>query len=88
MAQYEIVMHNCLMFTFFSRIQKKVVSLQVYKEGDWLRLETLRERYDSIKTLVMYRASSAISIPMSGYQALAYLRYPVNSSYKYYHSIT
>ena len=57
-----------------------LVSLSVYREFDWFRLETLNERFDSINTLVMYTATSAISIPVHGHQVLAYLRYPVNSS--------
>ena len=40
----------CLLFF---RVQRKVVSLCVYREGDWLRLEGVRNRYDSINTLVM-----------------------------------
>ena len=40
----------CLLFL---RLQRKVVSLCVYREGDWLRLEGVRARYDCINTLVI-----------------------------------
>ena len=70
----------CLLFF---RVQRKVVSLCVYREGDWLRLEGLRERYDSIITLVMHRVTAADPISISDHKVLAYFRYPVYSS-KYY----
>ena len=43
----------CLMFF---RVQSKVFSLCVYREGDWLQLEGGRAKYDSINTFVMLYA--------------------------------
>ena len=60
-----------------------VVSLCVYKDGDWLQLETLDDRYDSINTLVMRCATAAIPIPVGDHVVLTYLRYPVHSSQYY-----
>ena len=70
----------CLLFF---RVQRKVVSLCVYREGDLLRLEGESERYDSINTLVMRGVIAATPIPIGDHEVLAYFRYPVYSS-KYY----
>ena len=60
-----------------------VVSLCVYKDGDWLQLGTVPERYDSTNTLVMFRATIAIPIPVGDHVVLTQLRYPVHSSQYY-----
>ena len=61
-----------------------MVSLCVYKGGDWLQLDTLTERYDSINTLVMHSAITAINIMTVGdHEVLTQLRYPVHSSQYY-----
>ena len=70
----------CLLFF---RVQRKVLSLCVYREDDWLVLEDYRETYDSIKTLVMHRVTTAVPIPIADHEVLAFLRHPVYSS-KYY----
>ena len=70
----------CLLFF---RVQRKVVSLCVYREGDWLELEDVRERYDSINTLVMRYVSTTVPIPSGDHTVRAFFRYPVYSS-KYY----
>ena len=70
----------CLLFF---RVQRKVISLSVYREGDWLRLEGLRDRYDSINTLVMRYVTAAVPIPIGDHKVQAFFRYPVHSS-KYY----
>ena len=70
----------CLLFF---RLQRKVVSLCVYREGDWLRLERVRNRYDSINTLVMQCVTAATPIPIGDHEVQACFRYPVYSS-KYY----
>ena len=70
----------CLLFF---RVQRKVISLCVYREGDWLRLEGVRNRYDSINTLVMYNVIAAVPIPIGDHEVQAFFRYPVHSS-KYY----
>ena len=70
----------CLLFF---RVQSKVVSLRVYREGDWLRLEGVRERYDSINTLMMYSVIAAVPIPIGDHIVRVCFRYPVYSS-KYY----
>ena len=66
-----------------------MVSLYVYKDGDWLQLDTFIERYDSINTLVMHRATSATPIPVGDHVVLTHLQYPVHSSqyYKTSHSV-
>ena len=70
----------CLLFF---RVQRKVVSLCVYREGDWLRLEGLRSRYDSINTLVMRYVTVTVAISIGDHEVRACFRYPVHSS-KYY----
>ena len=60
-----------------------MVSLCVYKDGDWLQLDTFTERCDSINTLVMYSATTAYPIPVGDHVVLTYLRYPVHSSQYY-----
>ena len=70
----------CLLFF---RVQRKVFSLCVYREGDWLRFEGLRNRYDSINTLVLRNVTEAVPIPIGDHEVQATFRYPVYSS-KYY----
>ena len=70
----------CLLFF---RVQRKVFSLCVYREGDWLRFEGVRSRYDSINTLVMYSVTQAVPISIGDHIVVVYFRYPVHSS-KYY----
>ena len=65
------------------RVQRDVVSLCVYKDGDWLQLDILDERYDSINTLVMHCATAAIPIPVGDHVVLTHLQYPVHSSQYY-----
>ena len=60
-----------------------MVSLDVYKEDDWLKFEELRERYDSINTLVMNSATTSVPIPIGDHTVQACFQYPVHSS-KYY----
>ena len=60
-----------------------MVSLDVYKEDDWLKFEGMRERYDSINTLVMHNVLAATTIPIGDHTVDACFRYPVHSS-KYY----
>ena len=67
----------CLLFF---RVQRKVVSLCVYREGDWLRLQDVRERYDSINTLVMRYITTAAPISIGDHTVLAFFQYPVYSS--------
>ena len=67
----------------FFRLQRKVIGLEVYRDGDWLRLEVYDERYDSINALVMHSAIDAAPIPIGDHEVLALFRYPVHSS-KYY----
>ena len=71
------------MCCLFFRVQRKVVGLCVYREGDWLLLEGLRERFDSINTLVMRSTASSIPIPIGDHNIQACFRYPVYSS-RYY----
>ena len=67
----------CLLFF---RVQRKVVSLCVYREGDWLRLERVRARYDSINTLVMCSVATAVPISIGDHTVQASFQYPVYSS--------
>ena len=60
-----------------------MVSLCVYKDGDWLQLDTIYEKFDSINTLVMCYATTAIPISVGDHVVLMYLRYPVHSSQYY-----
>ena len=60
-----------------------MVSLCVYKDGDWLQLETLPDRYDSINTLVMSYATTTTPIEVGDHVVLTLLRYPVHSSQYY-----
>ena len=60
-----------------------MVSLDIYKEDDWLKFEGLRARYDSINTLAMRHVIAAVAIPIGDHEVQAYFRYPVHSS-KYY----
>ena len=71
------------MCSLFFRVQRKVASLCVYREGDWLRLEGVRDRFDSINTLVMYSATGAVPVSIGDNEVLACFQYPVYSL-KYY----
>ena len=71
----------CLLFF---RVQRKVVSLCVYREGDWLRLEGFEEQiwlYQHISDV--HSVIAAVPIPIGDHEVQAYFRYPVHSS-KYY----
>ena len=57
-----------------------MIGLDVYREGDCLRLEGERERYDSINTLVLHSATVASYILIGDHGVLARFRYPVHSS--------
>ena len=70
----------CLLFF---RVQRKVVSLCVYREGDWLELEGVRARYDSINTLVMRSVVATVPVSIGVHKVRAFFQYPVYSS-KYY----
>ena len=72
----------CLLFF---RVQRKVLSLCVYREGGWLRLEGAHARFDSINILVMFSVNAAVPIPIGYHVVRASFRYPVYSS-KYYKS--
>ena len=58
----------CLLFF---RVQRKVVSLCVYREGDWLAFERERVRCDSINTLVLYYVTTATQIQIGDHEVLA-----------------
>ena len=60
-----------------------MVSLCVYKDGDWLQLSARRYRYDSINALVMHCATAAIPIPVGDHNVLTHFQYPVHSSQYY-----
>ena len=60
-----------------------MISLDVYRDGDWLRLEGEEERCDSINTLVMSHVTETFPILIGDHEVLACFRYPVHSS-KYY----
>ena len=68
------------MLLLFFRVQRKVVSLCVYRDGDWLHFERTRDRYDSINTLVMQCATTAFPILIGDHDVLVNFRYPVHSS--------
>ena len=55
----------------------------VYKEWDWLQLDTLTERYDSINTLVIRFATGTIQVSVGDHEVLTCLQYPVHSSQYY-----
>ena len=75
-------MSVCCLLSF--RVQRKVFSLCVYREGDWLQLEGARAIFDTIKTLVMHGVTRSVRIPIFGdHEVRALFRYPVYSS-KYY----
>ena len=73
----------CVSCLLFFRVQRKVVSLCVYREGDWLHLERDRDRYDSINALVIDLFHAALAITIGDHQVRVNFRYPVHSS-KYY----
>ena len=60
-----------------------MVSMDVYKEDDWLKFKGTRERYDFINTLVMHQVVSSVPITIGDHTVHASFRYPVHSS-KYY----
>ena len=60
-----------------------MVSLCVYKDGDWLQLHIYTGRYDSINTLVMRLATGGIQLPVGDHLIFTQLRYPVHSSQYY-----
>ena len=60
-----------------------MIGLNVYRDGDLLRIEGMRNRYVSINTLVMYNVISSLRIPIGDHKVLACFQYPVHSS-KYY----
>ena len=68
------------MSVLFFRVQRKVVSLCVYREGDWLKIEGLRNRYDSIITLVMQCATTATPIPIGDHTVQARFLYSTHQS--------
>ena len=67
-------------FLLFFRVQRKVFSLCVYREGDWLRLEGLKDIYDSINTLVMSSVTTTVLIPIGDHTVRVCFQYPVYSS--------
>ena len=67
----------CLLFF---RLQRKVVSLRVYREGDWLELEGLRNTHDSINTLVIRSFIGTVPISIGDHKVQACFRYPVHSA--------
>ena len=60
-----------------------MVSLDIYKEDDWLELQGSRERYDSINTLVMHSVIAGTIISIGDHEVETCFQYPVHSS-KYY----
>ena len=60
-----------------------MIGLDVYRIGDWLGFLGMRERYDSINTLVMHHAVGTFPIPIADHKVRISFRYPVHSS-KYY----
>ena len=85
MFELTIHYHHCVCVSclLFFRVQRKVVSLCVYRDGDWLHFERDRERYDSINILVMRRFTTTVHILIGDHVVLVHFRYPVHSS-KYY----
>ena len=61
-----------------------MVSLDINKEDDWLKLKGSRERFDSINTLVMNSVTTAVRVRIGDDTVHVYFRYPVHSL-KYYH---
>ena len=70
----------CVSFLLFFRVQRKVVSVCVYRDGDWLHFDRERERYDSINTLVMDRLCAVVPITIGDHEVLVHFLYPVQSS--------
>ena len=71
----------CIVCCCSYRIQRKVVSLCVYKHGDWLQLSTYHDRYDCINTLVIHCATAyCFPVPVGDHNILTHLWYPVHSS--------
>ena len=73
----------CVSCLLFFRVQRKVVSLCVYRDGDWLHFERTRERYDSINTLVIHRLATIVPISIGDHEVRVNFVSPVHSS-KYY----
>ena len=73
----------CVSCLLFFRVQRKVVSLCVYRDGGWLHFERRRERYDSINTIVMHNATTEVLISIGDHAVLVNFRYPVHSSVYY-----
>ena len=75
----------CVSCLLFFRVQRKVFSLCVYRDGDWLHLERDRERYDSINTLVMHRLTRTFPILLNfgDHEVQVRFQYPVHSSMYY-----
>ena len=69
----------CVSCLLFFRVQRKVVSLCVYRDGGWLRVERSRERYDSINTLVIHHLTTTVPITIDDQIVLVLFQYPVHS---------
>ena len=84
MFEYTIHYHHCVCVCvsclLFFRVQRKVVNLCVYRDGDCLRLEGMRDRYDSINTIVMRYVSTRVPITIGDHEVLVKFQYPVHSS--------
>ena len=61
-----------------------LMSMRIFKRGAWLQLESMNERYDSIKTLVMLGATSTNTFIADGQDVMIRLLYPVHAT-RYYH---
>ena len=59
------------------------MSKYIFKRGDWLQIESMDERYDSINTLVMTGAISTMPFTVDGQLVMTNLRYPVHAA-RYY----
>ena len=82
MISYTVTHTPCIVCCCSCRIQRKVVSLCVYKHGDWLQLSTYHDRYDCINTLVIHCATcTAYCFPVPVDHT--HLWYPVHLSQFY-----
>ena len=70
----------CVSCLLFFRVQRKVVSECVYRDGDWLHFERTRERFDSINTIVIHYLTTSLSITIDDHEVLVNFQYPVHSS--------
>ena len=52
-----------------------MISLDVYRDGDWLGLEGMNERFDSINTLVMHSVIASVAILIGDHTVQVYFRY-------------